>query len=147
MTTKQGPSGPNIPLCSGDVEPDEQELHVFDVSQGKPAGSAQLSRLQCESLYHQLRLALGYTATKILPSEALFGFVGWLTSQPERVTFSDKDNATLAADLLDAYIKAQGLADPRGSYADGLVAMEQGLVGQLAHRWNPDQVLNPNPHP
>ena len=44
---------------SGDIMSADQ-LKVFDVSEGKPAGAIGMTRKQCESMYVQLRAALGY---------------------------------------------------------------------------------------
>lgn len=50
-----------------------------------------------------------------LPSEALFAFMGWLTSRHERVTFSASDDASPAVELVDRFCKRHGLANPRDS--------------------------------
>ena len=53
----------------------------------------------------------------VLPSEALFGFMGWLTSR-EAVSgpFSAAQNATQAADLVAEFCKSQGWEFPRDSF-------------------------------
>jgi len=57
----------------------------------------------------------------MLPSEALFGFAGWLTSLKEPITFSAHHEAGLAADLVEEYIKANNLEYPRdGIYPNNL---------------------------
>lgn len=43
-----------------DLKPDKPQPIVFDVSDGKPAGAVGMTRKQCESMYLQLRSALGY---------------------------------------------------------------------------------------
>ena len=60
-----------------------------------------------------------------LPSEVLFGFVGWLTTREERVVFSAYDDASPAAELVAAYCKAQGLEEPRHNFTDYLAAMDE----------------------
>lgn len=46
------------------------------------------------------------------PSEALYGFMGWLTSRHEPVTFSAGDDAAMAADLVHAFCTENGLPEP-----------------------------------
>ena len=46
-------------------------------------------------------------------SEALFGFVGWLTSRDEPVTASSEHDAAVWADLVGEYVKSNGLSEPR----------------------------------
>lgn len=50
---------------------------------------------------------------KLSASEALFGFMGWLTSLETPVTFSGHHEASIGAELVDEYCKANGLAEPR----------------------------------
>lgn len=53
------------------------------------------------------------TETKELSgSEAIFAFLGWLTSRSEVITFSEKHNAALAADLAEAFCTRQKLKEP-----------------------------------
>lgn len=53
-------------------------------------------------------------------SEALYGFAGWLTSRDEKATFSSKDNAAIAAELVDAFCKANNLELPRERFNEWL---------------------------
>lgn len=48
---------------------------------------------------------------KLTATEALYGFVGWLTSRDEPVTFSAVHGATEAADLVAKFICENELAD------------------------------------
>ena len=50
---------------------------------------------------------------KLSASEALFGFMGWLTSLETPVTFSGRHEASTAAQLVDEFCKANNLAEPR----------------------------------
>jgi hypothetical protein len=50
---------------------------------------------------------------KLSASEALFGFMGWLTSLETPVTFSSHHEAGIAAQLVDEFCKANNLAEPR----------------------------------
>jgi len=54
-------------------------------------------------------------------SEALFGFMGWLTSRKESVTFSSSHNAAIAADLVAEFCKANNLEEPRNDWHLSLV--------------------------
>ncbi len=49
-------------------------------------------------------------------SEALFGFMGWLTSRDKPVTASATHDAAVWADLVGEYIKANGLSEPRSEW-------------------------------
>lgn len=54
------------------------------------------------------------------PSEALFLFMGWLTSREEvSGPFSSKHDASQAAKLVGEYCKIQGWKEPRESTAPG----------------------------
>lgn len=53
-------------------------------------------------------------------SAALYGFAGWLTSQPELVQFCDRSDAALAADLVALFCKSQGYADVPNGWAAAL---------------------------
>jgi hypothetical protein len=58
---------------------------------------------------------------KLSASEALFGFMGWLTSLETPVTFSGHHEASIGAKLVDEYCKANGLAEPREGWYLNLV--------------------------
>jgi len=53
-------------------------------------------------------------------SEALFGFMGWLTTRSEKVTFSASNNAAPAAELVDEFCKANSLPEPRDDWTTRL---------------------------
>ena len=50
---------------------------------------------------------------EITASEALYGFAAWLTTRDQQVIFSCRENAAIAADLVDEFCKANNLSDPR----------------------------------
>lgn len=57
----------------------------------------------------------------VLPSEALYGFMGWLTCRETPVTLGSNHDAAIAADLVDAYCVSQNFESPRdGVYPDNL---------------------------
>lgn len=58
---------------------------------------------------------------KLSASEALFGFMGWLTSLETPVTFSGHHEASIGAQLVDEYCKANNLAEPREGWHLNLV--------------------------
>jgi hypothetical protein len=53
---------------------------------------------------------------KITASEALYGFMGWLTTREESVTFSHIHDASIAAELVNEFVKANNLAEPRDDW-------------------------------
>ena len=58
-----------------------------------------------ESSMHELNAA-----------EALYGFAAWLTTRDTAVTFSAEHDAALAADLVNAFVGANGLERPRDGW-------------------------------
>lgn len=58
---------------------------------------------------------------KLTPSEALFGFMGWLTTRENPVTFSARHEAGIAAELVEEFCKANDLEPPRETWPNGLV--------------------------
>lgn len=50
------------------------------------------------------------------PSEAIYGFAGWLTSRQQPVTMSSSHDAGIVAELVDDYCKSQGFAEPVGNW-------------------------------
>lgn len=60
---------------------------------------------------------------KLNASEALFGFMGWLTCLEESVTFGAVHDASKAAELVDQYCKAHDLEPPRKDFQNRLVSM------------------------
>ena len=58
---------------------------------------------------------------KLSGSEALYGFMGWLTTRRMAETFSAAHNAARAADLVDKFCKMNGLEDPHEGWSDNLM--------------------------
>jgi len=55
-------------------------------------------------------------------SEALFGFMGWLTSRKEVTpNFSAKHDASEAANLIEQFCKENKLTDPRDGWEANLI--------------------------
>ena len=54
-------------------------------------------------------------------SEALYGFVGWLTSREPRVTMSSSNDATLPVNLVSRFCKENNLTDPRDGWEKNLI--------------------------
>ncbi len=59
----------------------------------------------------------------MLASEALHGFVGWLTSRNERITMSSRDEA--GTDAVAEFCRVNQLAEPRENWAENLVFPEE----------------------
>lgn len=81
---------------------------------------------QWRGVYHdRLKIAMGddmpdpaarvpLATTPTTPAEALFAFMGWLTSRdPVAGPFSSRHNASQGADLVAEYARIQGWEDPR----------------------------------
>lgn len=66
--------------------------------------------------------------TVLSASEALYGFMGWLTGRDERVCFSGKDDASPAAELVDQFCKHNNLPEPREGWTDLYSLPKSGKV-------------------
>jgi len=53
-------------------------------------------------------------------SEALYGFMGWLTSRDNVETFSAKHDAVPAVELVSEFCKVNNLSKPRENWTDRL---------------------------
>jgi hypothetical protein len=51
-------------------------------------------------------------------SEALYGFVGWLTTRDQMVCLSATQDAAKAAELVDLYVKTNDFTPPRDDFAN-----------------------------
>lgn len=54
-------------------------------------------------------------------SEAVYGFVAWLTTRDAPITFGAAFDATLASELVDKFCKTNNLTDPREDWTDRLI--------------------------
>jgi hypothetical protein len=68
---------------------------------------------------------------QLRPSEALFGFMSWLTIRQEEVTFSRHHEASIAVELLKKFIDVQKLSNPRENYTKYLKSMSGLNNGNL----------------
>ena len=59
-------------------------------------------------------------ADGLLPSEALFAFMGWMTCRDEAVSFGASKDAAPAVKLISEFIKSQGWQEPRDHWTDHL---------------------------
>jgi hypothetical protein len=64
------------------------------------------------------------------PSEAVYGFAGWLTCRDEAVTMGSTHNAAPVADLVQQFVESQGWAEPRPSFADRLKTYPKAPQGE-----------------
>lgn len=53
-------------------------------------------------------------------SEALYGFMGWLSSRGESVTFSASHDAGKAANLVKQFCDTNNLTEPRDNWTEHL---------------------------
>lgn len=56
----------------------------------------------------------------ITPTDAVYGIMAWLTSQPHRVVLSANDNAAIGAEAVAAFLKANNLPDVSERYPHNL---------------------------
>lgn len=66
----------------------------------------------------------GNPKKSLSPSEALFGFGGWLTTRDEPVTMSSRHDAAIVAELISEFCEKQGFEDPDESWTDNLIPMK-----------------------
>jgi len=71
-------------------------------------------------------------------SEALFGFVGWLTTRDEAVTFSSKHDSNPAAKLIKEFCERNKLTKPRDHW-------EKDLVGPVIVNTNTEMPISAIP--
>lgn len=68
-----------------------------------------------------------------LPSEALYSFAGWLTGRNEAVTFSANHESGIAAELVNAFCKANDFDSPRDGIWPGNVKHPPAADGGQPH--------------
>ena len=70
---------------------------------------------------------------KMNASEALYGFMGWLTSRDEVTErMSSKHNASQAANLIEQFRKENALSDPRDGWENNLIHPSGECSGKTA---------------
>lgn len=60
---------------------------------------------------------------KLTASEAIYAFVGWITTREERVCASSKDDCAVWAELIKEFTERNELSAPREKWTDNLVSM------------------------
>jgi hypothetical protein len=58
---------------------------------------------------------------KLSPSEAVFGFAGWLTSRKCKTIMSSSDDAAPIADLVQQFCEENDLPSPRDGWENNLI--------------------------
>lgn len=61
------------------------------------------------------------------PSEALYGFAGWLTTRETPITMSSKSDASIIAKFIDDFIKKQNLKEPKDHWEKDLIPMNETI--------------------
>lgn len=54
-------------------------------------------------------------------SEALYGFMGWLTSREKEITISSRHDAAEPAELVSAFCEINDLREPKSGWANRLI--------------------------
>lgn len=62
---------------------------------------------------------------KITASEALYGFIGWLTCRMEAVTLSAVHDAAIAADLVKQWCEVNDIPPPRDGIYPGNITQPE----------------------
>lgn len=68
--------------------------------------------------------AVSVSDIQATPSEALYGFVAWLTTRPQVVKLGGSEEVYEGMELLLEFCKVNGFADPRAQYSDWLKVPE-----------------------
>ncbi len=79
-----------------------------------------VSSSQIYRLCARLDALIAGESDQVSPSEAVFAFAAWLTCRGEAVTLGATHNAAPAAELVGAFNKSQGFAEPRHDYTNRL---------------------------
>ena len=58
---------------------------------------------------------------ELTASEALFGFVGWLTTRDEKTVISSTDDCAPIVELIKQFYDANDLDDPRDGWENNLI--------------------------
>ncbi len=58
---------------------------------------------------------------ELTASEALFGFVGWLTTREEKTVFSSIDDASIGVELIKQFCDENKLNSPREGWQNNLI--------------------------
>lgn len=58
---------------------------------------------------------------KLTASEAVYGFVGWLTTQPSVIKMGASENCAPVCDAVGIFCKQNKLADPRDGWEKNLI--------------------------
>ena len=58
---------------------------------------------------------------RLTGSEALYGFVGWITTRDEKIIASAKHDANVWAEVVDIFIKENDLPNPRFGWENSLI--------------------------
>lgn len=65
----------------------------------------------------------GHAVPPLLPSEAVTGFVAWLTTRPKTICAGGKNTAYDIHEALALYLEGQALAPPREDFVERLRSM------------------------
>lgn len=117
----------------GMMEWSEEELMAL-YAQGKTGEEAIEILKQAENTHYDFlakddfRFDSRLVPENLSPGGALYGFGGWLTTRDEPVTMSGKHNAATVVELIDKFMKKQGIEDPKEHWEDDLVPMKEDSV-------------------
>ena len=84
------------------------------------------------------------TKKNLSAAEALYGFVAWLTSLDQPVTFSGHHEAGIGAELVSEFCKANGLPEPRTDWTKALKTPETRSFAKVVEGSKP--TFHPEPH-
>lgn len=81
-----------------------------------------LQQLKLDTEAKTISDVIGYAQSdRLIASEALFGFAGWITTRDEEVIASAKHDAAVWANLVDTFIRENNLENPRNCWENNLI--------------------------
>lgn len=93
-------------------------LQRFDKNYSIPVGATALGKFRSNDDEDLEPLA---DEKKLSPGGAVFGLLGWLTTRKKRLSLSEKDDASPAAEVAADFLKANDLAMPEDGWEKILV--------------------------
>lgn len=104
------------------MKPSDSIMQIFSQIRGKDDSEKAEELVRAVMIYldEQAESKEHKALEEISPSEALYGFAGWLTSSDISLTVGAKHEAGEMAVLVDKFCKSQGLASPRDVYPNNL---------------------------
>ena len=94
---------------------DTEEIHILGQ---QLTATEKKDRYRLDAIIDRLR---EISQGKMTGSEAIFGFVGWLTTRKEKVVMSSQDDCAAITGLIEEFCKVNNLPEPRENWSNNLI--------------------------